>query len=90
MPPRQADKQEVSDADAEADEWDDAEYERRMKWRLTQVYSQKSRMELRDECRDRNLHVGGHKKTLVERVVNHDVQKAFAWGGEEAADGEGK
>ena len=88
-----ADNPEWSDTDAEADEWDDAEYARQMKASLTQVYSPMHRDLIREECKKRDLRIWGHKQVMVERIVNHDVEKAFAWGaqegigGEEASDG---
>lgn len=83
-----ADNPELSDTDAEADEWDDAEYARQMKASLMQVYSPMHRDLVREECKKRDLRIWGHKHVMVERIVNHDVEKAFAWGAQEAAGGE--
>jgi hypothetical protein len=82
------DQQDLSDADAEADEWDDAEYERQMRVTLMKVYSAKHQNQVRDECKKRDLRIWGHKHLLVERIVNHDIQKQFAWGAGEASGGE--
>ena len=78
------DQQDLSDADAEADEWDDAEYERQMRVTLTKVYSAKHTNEVRAECKKRDLRIWGHKHLLVERIVNYEIQKQFAWGAGEA------
>jgi lantibiotic modifying enzyme len=88
-----ADKQEVSDVDqednltdvdAEVDEWDDAEYERQMRVTWARFYSAKLQNEVRDECKKRELRIWGHKHLLVERIVNHDIQEYTAWGADRA------
>jgi hypothetical protein len=71
----------ASDADAPADEWDDAEYDRQMRVLLMKVYDKTCLMDLRRICKGRKLRVRGNKDELVERLARDDVRKMYGGGG---------
>lgn len=71
---------EASDADAPADEWDEAEYDRQMRVHLIKVYEKTCLMDLRRICKGRKLRVRGNKDELVERLASDDVKKMYGGG----------
>ena len=71
---------EASDADAPADEWDDAEYNRQMCGHLQKQYQVIPLMELRRVCKGRKLRVRGNKDELVLRLAEDDVRKMYGRG----------
>lgn len=68
---------EASDADAPADEWDEAEYNRQMRVVLTKNYEGKVLIELRRMCKRRKLKVRGNKDELAARLARDDVEKMY-------------
>ena len=68
---------EATDADAPADEWDEAEYDRQMVVHLSEQYEHWMLMDLRRVCKGRKLRVRGNKDELVIRLAEDDVRKMY-------------
>lgn len=73
---------EISDTDAEADGWDEAEYKRQTQVHFTELYKGQALMELRKMCKERNLRVRGNKSELAKRLARENVEIIFGWGHE--------
>ncbi|KAF3005780.1 hypothetical protein E8E13_007363 [Curvularia kusanoi] len=79
----------LTDEDAEADEWDNAEYERQMQVHLEQQYGGYKVLELREISKGRGLRVRGCEDELVQRLAKDDVLRMYG-GGRSGGHGSGQ